>query len=54
VEASRSALIKNANAISWGLVFVREQITERAGRSSKSPWPLIRRLHEERFGPIAD
>lgn len=25
--------------------------TERAGKSSKSPWPLIRRLHEERFGP---
>lgn len=25
--------------------------TRTAGKSSKSPWPLIRRLHEERFGP---
>lgn len=25
-----------------------------AGKSSKSPWPLIRRLHEERFGSRAD
>ena len=27
--------------------------TGMAGRFSKSPWPLIRRLHEERFGGIA-
>lgn len=25
-----------------------------AGKSSKSPWPLIRKLHEARFGPRTD
>jgi len=28
--------------------------TGMAGKFSKSPWPLIRRLHEERFGPRSD
>jgi hypothetical protein len=26
--------------------------TERAGKFSKSPWPLIQTLHEERFGSM--
>jgi site-specific DNA recombinase len=28
-----------------------EQMAGMAGKFSKSPWPLIRRLHDERFGP---
>jgi hypothetical protein len=31
--------------------WVRRRCSGMAGRLSKSPWPLIRRLHEERFGP---
>jgi hypothetical protein len=31
-----------------------QQMAGMAGKFSKSPWPLIRRLHEERFGPRAD
>jgi hypothetical protein len=32
----------------------RFQGTGIAGKSSKSLWPLIRKLHEERFGSRAD
>lgn len=28
--------------------------TEMAGKSLKSPWPLIRQVHEERLGPRID
>ncbi len=31
-----------------------EQMAGWSGKFSKSPWPLIRRLHEERFRPRTD
>jgi hypothetical protein len=37
-----------------GRDLLRHNKTGMAGKSSKSPWPLIRKLHEERFGPRID
>jgi hypothetical protein len=31
-------------------ISIYEVLAGMAGKSSKSPWPLIRQLHEERFG----
>jgi hypothetical protein len=41
-------------AVTTASQFELRSKTGMAGKSSKSPWPLIRRLHEERFGDGAD
>jgi hypothetical protein len=51
---TRRTLQDDPGPISWGRGSYIEQMAGMAGKFSKSPWPLIRKLHEERFGAPID